>query len=834
MNKFKNIFDIEKRYLKEYEQVADRVLELESEYASLSDSQLQAKTEEFKKRIADGERKENFKVEALATVREAATRTLKMTPFKVQVLGALTLLDNNIAEMKTGEGKTLMSTLAVYYMALDGRGVHVVTVNDYLARRDAIEMGVLYNFLGLTVGYSDREKTKEEKREAYNSDITYVTNNELGFDYLRDNMAFTLEERVLRELAYSVVDEVDSILIDEARTPLIISGQEKQVLDVYAQVDAVVKNLIEDVDFVISLKDKIANLTNDGIDKLEKSLVRGNLFDLQNSQMLHAINQSLKANYCMHNEIDYVVKDGKVVIVDSFTGRLMEGRVFSDGLHQALEAKEHVETQKQTRTLATITFQNFFRLYDNLSGMTGTAKTEEEEFQKTYGLDVICIPTNKPIIRIDREDTLFAKEADKYKYLVQVIKERHNVGQPILVGTVAIETSEQIARVLKDAGIKSTILNAKNNEEEALIVERAGTVGTITIATNMAGRGTDIKISDEVKNLKPFHSEILDEEVDPAGLLIVGTERHESRRIDDQLRGRSGRQGDKGESAFFVSFEDDVMKRYISPMMGALLEKSALTDQAISDKRLTKAVEQTQKKVESINFESRKTVLKYDDVMREQREVVYGQRDYILKSESIIDDIRAIVLDYIKGVVDYYQTNQNKDELKAEVEATLTSNFNVGDDVNLSEQLQAIVEEELNHKLDVMGEDDFNGFIKTVALKIFDENWITHIDEMQVLRQSIGLRGYGQVDPLHEYQREGRRMFEAMLNVVERDIIKYILKSRINTNSQREASMNKMAASHSHTVGGGERKTIVNDVKVGRNDPCPCGSGKKYKECHGK
>ncbi len=833
MNKFKSIFDIDKQYLKRYESIADQVINLEAEYKTLSDEELKRKTAEFKQRMADGEDKNNFKVEALAVVREAATRSLGMTPFKVQIMGALTLLDSNIAEMKTGEGKTLMSTLAVYFMALDGRGVHVVTVNDYLARRDATEMGVLYNYLGLTVGFSDREMTKEEKRESYAKDITYVTNNELGFDYLRDNMAFKLEDRVLRDLAYAVVDEVDSILIDEARTPLIISGQEKKVLEVYSQVDAVVKNLKEDEDFVIDLKDKIANLTNAGIDKIEKGLVRGNLFDLHNSQMLHAINQSLKANYCMHNEIDYVVRDGKVVIVDSFTGRLMDGRVYSDGLHQALEAKEHVETQKQTRTLATITFQNFFRLFDSLSGMTGTAKSEEEEFQKTYGLDVICIPTNVPVIRVDREDTIFVKEADKFNFMIELIKERHAVGQPILIGTVAIESSERIAEVLHKAGIKATVLNAKNNAEEALIVENAGQLGAITIATNMAGRGTDIKISPEVKALPSFESSISKDTVTPGGLLIIGTERHESRRIDDQLRGRSGRQGDCGESAFFVSFEDDLMKRYISPMIKLVLDNGGFGDQAISDKRLSKAVESTQKRVESVNYDSRKTVLKYDDVMREQREAVYSQRDYILTNESILTDVKDIISDYIKGILDYFETNKDEEVLRSEIESTIVKHIDFELTGDLTAKLTEKVEAELQHKLEIMGQEDFDGFLKTVCLKIFDENWISHIDEMQVLRQSIGLRGYGQVDPLHEYQREGRRMFEEMLGTVERDIIKYILLSRINTNSEREASMNKLAASHSHTVGG-EYKTIVNDEKIGRNDQCPCGSGKKYKDCHGK
>lgn len=833
MRKIRSLFDIDKQYLNRYDAIATEVVNLEDEFKTLTDEELKNKTDEFKSRLKSGESKEAMKVEILATAREAATRTLEMTPFKVQIMGALTLIDNNIAEMKTGEGKTLMSTLAVYYMALDERGVYVVTVNDYLARRDATEMGVLYEFLGLSVGYSDRELTSEEKAQAYHKDVTYVTNNELGFDYLRDNMAFKYEDRVLGELAYAVIDEVDSILIDEARTPLIISGQEKQVLEVYTQVDAVVKNLEEDEDFIVDLKDKVANLTNAGIDKIEKSLVKGNLFDLENSQMLHAINQSLKANYCMHNEIDYVVKDGQVVIVDSFTGRLMEGRVFSDGLHQALEAKEHVKTQKQTKTLATITFQNFFRLFDNLSGMTGTAKTEEEEFQKTYGLDVICIPTNVPIIRVDREDSIFIKEEDKMRYMIELIKERHEIGQPILIGTVAIESSERIAKELRKNGIKPTVLNAKNNAEEALIVENAGQLGAITIATNMAGRGTDIKISPEVKALEPFNSEILEEEINPSGLLIVGTERHESRRIDDQLRGRSGRQGDAGESAFFVSFEDDLMKRYISPMAKVLLEKGGFGDQAISDKRLTKAVAATQKRVESVNYEMRKTVLKYDDVMREQREVVYSQRDYILTTKAISDDVRLIMSDYISNLIDYYQTTKNKDNLKLEIESNITNNINFEFDENLKETLESIVDNEMNNKQEIMGTEDFEQFLKTVCLKIFDENWITHIDDMQILRQSIGLRGYGQVDPLHEYQREGRRMFEETIGIIQRDIIKYVLLSKINTNSEREASMNKLAQSHSQAIGG-EKKTIVNDQKIGRNEKCPCGSGKKYKECHGK
>ncbi|MFV0246777.1 MAG: preprotein translocase subunit SecA, partial [Mycoplasmatales bacterium] len=734
-------------------------------------------------------------------------------------------------------GKTLMATMAAYTLALNGKGVHIVTVNDYLAKRDAKEMGVLYSYLGLSTGFTCREHTKEEKRENYAMDITYVTNNEIGFDYLRDNMAFRIEDRVLRGLPSVIIDEVDSILVDEARTPLIISGQEKPTLDVYHQVDALIKDFKEVDDFEINLKDKLATLTDNGINRIEKSLVKGNLFDLENSQMLHAINNALKANYCMEKDIDYVVKEDKVVIVDQFTGRLMPGRHFSDGLHQALEAKEHVTTNVETRTLATITFQNFFRLYEHLSGMTGTAKTEEEEFQKTYGLDVVCIPTNKPMIRKDRTDIVFAKKDDKLNYIVNLIKERHAVGQPLLVGTVAIESSLEIDQKLREAGIKANVLNAKNHELEAGIIENAGKFGAITIATNMAGRGTDIKVEDDVKKIKEMHSDIFDEDVLPNGLFVVGTERHESRRIDDQLRGRSGRQGDNGESIFFISFEDDLMRRFNQSMVSKLMDSNVLDGEPITSKIFTRSIETTQRQVESINFDSRKTILKYDDVLREQREVVYSQRDHILTSDSLYEDILYLIEDNAKRLEQHYLEPSNEaseEDLNNYVKDFLTNEkVNLKIDDQIAKNIVKLCKKELKSKKDDMTDEEFMFFLQTVNLKIFDEHWIVHIDDMQILRQSIGLRGYGQIDPLHEYQREGRRMFEIMISNVEQQILKYLLKGKLMSKSQRQTAMNKLAQEHDKIVSE-THNIIPREEKVGRNDMCPCGSGKKYKHCHGK
>ncbi len=833
MKSLKRMFDLEKEHLEKYNKIADSVIALEEEYSNLTDEQLVAKTDLFIERLNNGETIEDIQVEAFATAREAAFRVLKMKPFKVQILGACALADGNIAEMKTGEGKTLTATLPVYLLSLKNEGVHVVTVNDYLVSRDATEMGQIYNFLNRSYGINHRELSPTEKRESYAADITYTTNSELGFDYLRDNMVIDKEGRVQRGLKNVIIDEVDSILIDEARTPLIISGQEKKTHNLYSQVDAMVKNFKLDVDYKINVKDKTSHLTDSGINHAERVFSVGNLFDISNSQLTHAINQSLKANFNMHKDIDYVVRDGAVVIVDQFTGRTMEGRAYSDGLHQAIEAKEYVQTQKETRTMATITYQNFFRLYDISAGMTGTAKTEEEEFQKTYDMDVIQIPTNVPVIRNDREDTVFASKTAKMKFMIDVIKERHEQGQPLLIGTVAIESSEEISAYLTQAGIKHQILNAKHHEMEAEIVARAGEKGAVTIATNMAGRGTDIKLTEEVKNLPTFESKITGPNTSAAGLMIIGTERHESRRIDNQLRGRAGRQGDPGESAFFISFEDDLLKRYAGETAQNTILKLA-SDQPITHKFLTKRIEASQKEVESINYEIRKTLLKYDDVLREQREVMYYQRDYIIDSENLIDEARTIIERYVTNLVNYYTELDDILALKEAVSRNI-SNYSIDhENDNYLENTIKLANDELDKKIAEHGEDMITNFVKTVMIKVIDEAWVNHIDEMHDLREAIGLRGYGQIDPLQEYQKDGREMFEDMIDNAESEIVKILLKGRIQTAAEREAMVNKLKAAHDQTVGQ-KQETVVKKVEKeqGRNELCHCGSGKKYKHCHG-
>ncbi len=828
----KDFFNVDRKILAGYEEVANVIKGKEEEYKALSDDQLKEKTNYFLSELEAGTDIYSMVEDILATVTEAAERTLRMRPFKVQLMGALAIIDGNIAEMKTGEGKSLMSTIAAYYMALNKKGVHIVTVNDYLAMRDAQEMSALFNYLGLTVGYSSNELQSEEKKEAYSKDITYVTNNELGFDYLRDNMAISLERRVLRGLDYVIIDEIDSILIDEARTPLIISGQEKNVREIYPQIDAIVKGFKEDEDYVVNLRDKVAILKDSGIDKIEKTFIRGNLFDVENSHVLHAINNALKANYCMAKEVDYVVKDGLIIIVDQFTGRLMHGRTFNDGLHQALEAKESLKTQKQTKILASITFQNFFRLYNHICGMTGTAKIIEEEFQKTYGMYVIEIPTNRPMIRKDRNDVIFLKQEHKYETLTKIVKERHEVGQPILIGTVAIETSEEIANELRRANINPVVLNAKHNDVEAEIVKNAGQYGAITIATNMAGRGTDIKVEDKVKELPKFYSDLFKEEIDPSGLMVIGTERHESRRIDDQLRGRSGRQGDAGESIFLVSFEDTLLNRFKSDRLEKVLSVTMTGSGPINNKFLTGQIEKIQREVESINYESRKNVVKYDDVLRGQREVIYSQRDYILNTENIYEDIKKIVSEYVTRIVDYHTSSDTLNEINDVVKASI-SNDKLNITENYYDEIMKVASEELERKLEILGEDNFNHFLKVMSLKVIDEVWVDHIDEMATLRNSIGLRGYGQVDPLHEYQREGRQMFEDMTSEIEEGIVRYVLKGKINSQRENEQIIDNAVHDHSNTVGE-KQETVVKKEKIGRNDKCPCGSGKKYKDCCGK
>lgn len=833
-----NIFDQDKKYLKKYREEAKEVLILEDVISKLTDEELKNKTQEFKEKLKTGALLEEIKIEAFAVAREASFRVLKMKPFEVQVMGALALFDGNISEMKTGEGKTLTSVMPAYTYALEGRGVHIVTVNEYLATRDSQEMGQIHNFLDITVGLSLNSNGFNEKKEAYESDITYVTNSEVGFDYLRDNMALYESQRVIRELNYAIVDEIDSILIDEARTPLIISGQEKKVLEMYSQVNTVARSLKDDKDFKISLKDKVANLTNNGIDRVEQILGIENLFDLKNSNIAHALNQALKANYCMEKDVDYVVSEDKVVIVDQFTGRTMEGRVFSDGLHQALEAKEGVTTQKETKTLATITYQNYFRMYNKLSGMTGTAKTEEEEFQKIYDMDVVPIPTNQDIIRIDRNDLIFFDKKSKYNHMLELIKERNKIGQPMLIGTVAIETSEEISKLLTKNKITHIVLNAKNHFQEADIIKNAGNLGAVTIATNMAGRGTDIKISKEVKELEEFESEVFNSEViKPNGLLVIGTERHESRRIDNQLRGRSGRQGDAGESVFYVSYEDDLARRFLSETMAKRLTKINNDGEAISGRMWTKQIASLQKKVESINFDQRQNVLKYDDVLREQRELMYGQRDAILFSDSSIEIARELINNYVEATVNSYLISDETEELQDWVNRNIAIElFEINFDEDVLKQINTNIETNFTSKIEQHGEIIIDEFSKTVMIKIIDDAWVRHIDEMQTLRESIGLRGYGQINPLQEYQKEGREKFDVLMVSIEQDVVKALLKSRIQSESERLAILNKMEIDHDKATSGhaNDKTTVVKGKKIGRNDICSCGSGLKYKNCCGK
>ena len=822
----KKLFNEEKKFLDIYSKKAKEVMALESTMQGLSDEQLKAKTQEFKERIEKGATKDEISVEAFAVLREAAYRSIGLKLFEVQIIGGFALLDFNIAEMKTGEGKTLTAAQPAYVLALFNKGIHIVTVNEYLAERDAENIGRIFKFLGLTVGLNLNEMSFEAKKEAYDADITYTTNSELGFDYLRDNMVVNKNMRVQRPLAYAIIDEVDSILIDESRTPLIISGSEIEVNNLYRQADNVAKALKENEHYEVHLKEKQVTLTDKGIDFVENALNLNNLYNVKNSPVAHAINNALKANYAMHKDVDYVVSHDEVKIVDQFTGRILEGRAYTDGLHQAIEAKENVTLKKETITQATITYQNFFRLYEGLAGMTGTAKTEEEEFQKTYKMDVISIPTNEPVRRIDKNDVVFKNKEAKYKYMLDLIKERHELNQPILIGTVAVETSEEISKILKKAGLKHQVLNAKQNEREAEIIAEAGQPGTITIATNMAGRGTDIQLAPSVKDMPKFMSKITNQEEDPSGLLIVGTERHESRRIDNQLRGRSGRQGDKGESIFFVSFDDDLLRRYI-PVTKNKIINALPDDEPISDKLVSKLIENAQKQVESVNYDVRKNVLKYDDVIREQREIIYNQRNYVMDTEDIIPDCEKLIDNYCDSLVDSYLANDDVETLKEVVYENISNKdiFYDGDDVKAN--VKKLAHAEFDKKLEEYDYDVVNNFCKMVLLRCFDRGWIKHIDEMQKLRESIFLRSYGQVDPLLEYQKEGRITYEAMINDVEANIVHELCKGRILVINERETLMEKLEEIVE------ERKENTDFDNVGRNDECPCGSGKKFKNCHG-
>ena len=827
---FKKMFDNEYKELERFKKIADEINALDGEYSKLTDSELANKTNEFKNRLESGATLEDILIEAFATAREAAYRCVQMKPFYVQILGGLAIHYGNIAEMKTGEGKTLTCVLPAYLNALTGKGVHIVTVNEFLSTRDSEWMGSIFRFLGLTVGLNLREKSPKEKQEAYNCDILYTTNNELGFDYLRDNMVVKKENRVQRELNYCIVDEVDSILIDEARTPLIISGGVMQSANLYVQADNFVKTLKENEDYVKDEKTRSINLTDEGSSKCEKKFGLDNLYDIANTALVHYVNQALKANYFMKKDVDYVVQDGEVIIVDQFTGRLMKGRAFSEGLHQAIEAKEGVKIQQETKTLATITFQNYFRMYKKLAGMTGTAKTEEEEFRNIYNMYVISIPTNKPVIRIDETDLLYPGKQGKYNAIVRVIEEKHKLGQPVLVGTIAIETSELISNMLTKKKIKHEVLNAKNHAREAEIIAHAGEKGAVTIATNMAGRGTDIKLGEGVKEL--------------GGLCVIGTERHESRRIDNQLRGRSGRQGDPGYTQFFVSFEDDLLVRFGSDRYRGTLENLGFTgDQAIRNKMFAKSVETAQKRVEGNNFDIRKQLLNYDDVMNTQREIIYAKRNEILDSESIHEMILSMFKEYITGMVNGHMIETAKlseNDYKEIVEASnenLLKNYRINlSEINgkksdeVIEIIYSNVLKDYEEKLKDVPYEVVDEFEKTIALKVIDSHWMEHISTMSHLREGIGLRGYANENPLQAYTMEGFQLFDDMMMAINKEVSMYLLKSEIRQNLERKEVVKHVITNDSKDTVKVQKKSS----KVGRNDPCPCGSGKKYKNCCGK
>lgn len=829
----KKVFDLNQRQLNKMQKQVDQVIALHDQYAKLSDDELKAKTEEFKARVQKGETLDSILVEAFAVVREGATRVLGMTPYPVQLLGGISLHEGNISEMKTGEGKTLTSTLPVYLNALSGLGVHVVTVNEYLASRDAREMGQLYEFLGLSVGLNLNSMESDEKREAYACDITYSTNNELGFDYLRDNMVVYAEQRVQRPLNYAIIDEVDSILIDEARTPLIISGQAKQSAQAYIAANAFVGMIQKDQDYTYDVKTKSVLLTEEGISRAERSFGVENLFDLKNVNLNHHINQALRAHVTMTNDVDYVVQDGEIVIVDQFTGRLMKGRRYSEGLHQAIEAKEGLKIQNESMTLATITFQNYFRMYKKLSGMTGTAKTEEEEFRNIYNMNVLVIPTNRPIGRNDKPDLVYKSMTGKFNAVAEEIAERHKAGQPVLVGTVAIETSELISQLLKRKGIKHEVLNAKNHEREADIIALAGHKGAVTIATNMAGRGTDIKLGEGVREI--------------GGLAVIGTERHESRRIDNQLRGRSGRQGDPGVTTFYLSMEDELMRRFGSDNLSIMMDRLGLDDtQPIESKMVSRAVESAQKRVEGNNFDARKQLLQYDDVLRQQREVIYAQRSEVIDSDNLQPIVKSMIEGTINRVVSAHTPNEQlQEEWNVEgivdfVEATLLNEDEISveqlrliEPEEMVELIQNAVYERYNEKQEVLPVEQMREFEKVVLLRTVDSKWMAHIDAMDQLREGIHLRAYAQIDPLREYQMEGFAMFEEMIASIEEEVSRIIMKAEIEADVERQAVQGE--AIHVGTDEGEvKKKPVVKGEEIGRNDDCPCGSGKKYKNCHGK
>ena len=833
-NILKTIIENDKGELRRLEKMADKVLNYESQMAAMSDEELKAKTDEFKERYNKGESLDSLLYEAFAVVREAAKRVLGLFPYKVQVMGGIVLHHGDVPEMRTGEGKTLTATMPVYLNALAGKGVHVVTVNEYLTERDATEMGELYSWLGLSVGINLAAKSPMEKKEAYLCDITYSTNSEIGFDYLRDNMVVRAENMVQRPLNYALVDEVDSILIDEARTPLIVSGANAvETSQLYHMADHFVKSLDKD-DYIIDIQSKTIGLSDSGIDKAESYFKLENLYDVENVALTHFIDNALRANYIMILDIDYVVsEEQEILIVDQFTGRTMEGRRYSDGLHQAIEAKEGVPIQDETKTSASITYQNLFRMYKKLAGMTGTGKTEEEEFREIYNIRVIPIPTNRPIQRIDHSDLLYASLDAKFKAVVEDVKARHQKGQPVLVGTVAVETSDFLSKKLVEAGVPHEVLNAKNHYREAQIIMNAGQRGAVTIATNMAGRGTDIKLGEGVREL--------------GGLCVIGTERHESRRIDNQLRGRSGRQGDPGESQFYLSLEDDLMKRFGSERLKGVFERLNMSDEAIESRMLTRQVEAAQKRVEGNNYDTRKQVLQYDDVMREQREIIYAQRyDVITADRDLAPEIHAMIRRTIGRIVDAHARSKEDEKLEAilnfaKYNLLPEDSISRSDFVGLSDQ--AIKDELYQRALKVYDnqvaklrdEDAVKEFQKVLILRVVDNKWTDHIDALDQLRNAVGLRGYAQNNPVVEYQAEGFRMFNDMIGSIEFDVTRLMMKAQIHE-QERPQTEHNISTTATRNIAA-QQTQLPKDVdlsQVGRNDQCPCGSGKKFKNCHGK
>lgn len=854
MNVIQKVFGTHsERELKRITPIVDKIESLRPSMMELSDEQLKDKTKEYKKRLSDGETLDDLLPEAYATVREAARRVLNMEPFRVQLIGGIILHQGRIAEMKTGEGKTLVSTLPAYLNALEGKGVHVVTVNDYLAARDAAWMGAVHEFLGLEVGVVLNSLKPEERRAEYAKDITYVTNNELGFDYLRDNMVIYKEQLVLRDLHYAIIDEVDSVLIDEARTPLIISGQSGKSTRLYEACDILAKQMergadMEDLskldaimgveqeesgDFVVNEKDKVVNLTEQGVAKVERFFQIENLADPENLEIQHNIILALRANYMMFRDKDYVVKDDEVLIVDEFTGRIMPGRRYSDGLHQAIEAKEHVNVRRESRTLATITFQNFFNKFRKKAGMTGTAQTEEREFRNIYGMDVIVIPTNRPVVRKDLEDAVYKTKKEKFHAVVEEIVKAHEKGQPVLVGTITIETSEMLSHMLKKRGVPHKVLNAKFHELEAEIVAEAGVHGAVTIATNMAGRGTDIKLDDESKAL--------------GGLKIIGTERHESRRIDNQLRGRSGRQGDPGESRFYLSLEDDLMRLFGSDKLMSMFNALGVPEnEQIEHKMLSTAIEKAQKKIETNNYGIRENLLKYDEVMNEQREVIYAERLQVLNGENMRDVIMKMLNDIVEGAVDMsIGDEQSADKWNFKELNELILPIIPLKPLELNDEIRHMKKDELKHALkekatkfyeakeaEFPDAEQIREIERVVLLKVIDNKWMSHIDDMDQLRQGIGLQAYGQRDPLVEYKMSGYEMFEDMSSAIREDTVRILCHIRVEQKIEREAAARVTGTNRDNTAARTPQRRAAQ--KIYPNDPCPCGSGKKYKQCHGR